>query len=100
MMATLNDAFPIEIGIIRHGHWIEDRSIGDCCYKCSECGFIRDAYLLEIENYCPRCGAKMDNAWWEEPEINPCRGCADYDGHGGCKSNGGCGVKRNEVEDG
>ena len=27
---------------------------------------------------------------WEEPEINPCRGCTDYDGHGGCKSNGGC----------
>lgn len=28
---------------------------------------------------------------WEEPEINPCRGCMDYDGNGGCKSNGGCG---------
>ena len=27
---------------------------------------------------------------WEEPETNPCRGCTDYDGHGGCKSNGGC----------
>lgn len=27
----------------------------------------------------------------EEPEINPCRGCKDYDGQGGCKSNGGCG---------
>lgn len=25
-----------------------------------------------------------------EPEINPCRGCEDYDGRGGCKSNGGC----------
>ena len=30
---------------------------------------------------------------WEEPEINPCRGCDDYDGRGGCKSNGGCGAK-------
>ena len=29
----------------------------------------------------------------EEPEINPCRGCTDYDGQGGCKSNGGCGAK-------
>ena len=27
---------------------------------------------------------------WEEPEINPCRGCRDYDGRGGCISNGGC----------
>ena len=31
--------------------------------------------------------------YWEEPEINPCRGCTDYDGHGGCKSNGGCGAR-------
>lgn len=46
--------------IIRHGHWIEEKSIGDCCYKCSKCGFIRDAYLLEIDNYCPWCGARMD----------------------------------------
>lgn len=45
---------------IRHGRWIEEKSIGDCCYKCSECGFIRDAYLLEIEDYCPQCGAKMN----------------------------------------
>lgn len=34
---------------------------------------------------------------WEEPEINPCRGCEDYDGKGGCKSNGGCG--REDLED-
>ena len=97
METIFSDALPIEIGIIRHGHWIEERSIGDCCYKCSECGFIRDAYLLEIGNYCPQCGAKMDDDW-EEPEINPCRGCTDYDGQGGCKSNGGCGAKRNGVE--
>jgi hypothetical protein len=31
---------------------------------------------------------------WEEPEINPCRGCDDYDGRGGCKSHGGCGAER------
>lgn len=33
---------------------------------------------------------KMDKEW-EEPEINPCRGCKDYNGRGGCLSNGGCG---------
>ena len=44
---------------VRHGHWIE-ADVGDCCYKCSECGFIRDAYILDISNYCPNCGAKMD----------------------------------------
>lgn len=44
---------------VRHGRWIEV-DVGDCCYRCSECGFIRDAYLLDIGNYCPQCGAKMD----------------------------------------
>lgn len=34
----------------------------------------------------------------EESEINPCRGCEDYDGKGGCKSNGGCGAKMDEKE--
>ena len=32
----------------------------------------------------------------EEPEINPCRGCKDYDWRGGCKSNGGCGMDFND----
>lgn len=44
---------------IKHGHWIEADG-GDCCYKCSECGFLRDAYILDVSNYCPNCGAKMD----------------------------------------
>ena len=44
---------------VRHGRWIKEESVGDCCYKCSECGFIRDAYLLEVDNYCPQCGAQM-----------------------------------------
>ena len=26
----------------------------------------------------------------DEPEINPCRGCEDYEPNWGCKSNGGC----------
>ena len=34
-----------------------------------------------------------DSGKWTEPEINPCRGCEDYDGQGACKSNGGCGER-------
>ena len=41
------------------GEWIEKPEIGDCCYICSECGFVRDAYILDVGNYCPRCGADM-----------------------------------------
>ena len=34
----------------------------------------------------------------EEPDINPCKGCEDYDGEGGCKSKGGCAEVRDEQE--
>lgn len=54
---------------IRHGRWIKEESVGDCCYKCSECGFIRDAYLLEVDNYCPNCGVKMDEEETEDEGI-------------------------------
>lgn len=49
----------VETEPVKHGQWIEV-AVGDCCYRCSECGFIRDAYLLDVGNYCPNCGAKMD----------------------------------------
>ena len=42
-----------------HGEWIPI-DVGDCCYRCSVCNFVRDAYLLEEDNYCPHCGARMD----------------------------------------
>ena len=45
----------------KHGHWMAEKSIGDCYYKCSECGFILNAYrLLEMDDYCPQCGVRMD----------------------------------------
>ena len=54
------DAPTIDAVEVRHGYWIPAMHIGDCCYRCSECQFLRDAYLLDIGNYCPNCGAKMD----------------------------------------
>lgn len=67
----------------KHGRW--DEEMGG--YVCSICEGFSDF----ATNYCPYCGSKMEINEWEEPEINPCRGCIDYDGRGGCKSNGGCG---------
>ena len=42
----------------RHGRWLPSDK-GDCTYICSECGFVRDAYILEEKAYCPRCGVDM-----------------------------------------
>ena len=49
-----------DVAPVRHGRWIPSDYTGDCCYTCSECGFERDAYLLDVGNYCPNCGARMD----------------------------------------
>ena len=59
MMPVFNVVLDFQAETPKHGHWIEADS-GDCCYKCSECGFLRDAYILDESNYCPNCGAKMD----------------------------------------
>ena len=42
-----------------YGEWIPAPDIGDCCYRCSECGKIIDHYCDEDDNYCSRCGKNM-----------------------------------------
>ena len=80
---------------VRHGHW--KKTITWWIY-CSVCGSEPPSECNIPTPYCPWCGAKMDENEWEESGINPCRGCVDYDGRGGCKSNGGCGTTMNGVE--
>lgn len=48
---------------VRHGRWIDDAG----AQKCSVCGTsFSDLHpLYEEANYCPNCGAKMD----EEAEV-------------------------------
>ena len=45
----------------RHGHWIE------CGWsvRCSECGYDMP---WSVRNYCPHCGAKMDEVEDAEEE--------------------------------
>lgn len=42
------DAVPV-----RHGKW----TVTPVYIKCSECG---ESFMLIPQNYCPNCGAKMD----------------------------------------
>lgn len=50
---------------IIHGHWVEynDSKIDGKMWTCSECGLLSYAFMFgrQIANYCPHCGAKMDN---------------------------------------
>lgn len=56
--SVCDDYTVIEAEPVKHGRWLPSDK-GDCTYTCSECGFVRDAYILEEKAYCPRCGADM-----------------------------------------
>ena len=69
------------------------------CSSCKEQWYEEDLWMggNSFPNFCPNCGADMKTQF-EEPEINPCRGCEDYDGKGGCKTKGGCADRRGDSE--
>lgn len=55
------DAFPAaDVEPVRHGRWVPKEKMIKCPgarnYICSRCGHEP----LEIGDYCPNCGAKMD----------------------------------------
>ena len=81
----------------KKGKWIRTRTIiHDGELYCDQCE-QEHPEQKKIWKFCPNCGADM-RPQFEEPEINPCRGCEDYDGKGGCKSKGGCADRRGEQD--
>lgn len=42
---------------VKHGKWLLVDGVIETFYKCSLCGF---KHQMQEENYCPRCGARMD----------------------------------------
>lgn len=64
-MDEIDNASTIEAEPVRHGHWIEkDGFDGDTYYDCSACGHswvtIEGTPQDNEMNYCPYCGAHMD----------------------------------------
>lgn len=57
------DAPTIEAESVKHGRWIRKESKRFYWFECSECGYPPplDKFKREwFSNYCPNCGAKMD----------------------------------------
>lgn len=99
--------FYFRVRVINKGTGVEIEEASDVdvveVVRCKDC-----VYFDASEKVCVDMMTADENgycAWgerrgeWQEPDINPCRGCDDYDGQGGCKSNGGCGtwIKMDEV---
>ena len=49
----LNHAPTVDAVPVRHGKWM----VTPVYIKCSECG---ESFMLIPQNYCPNCGARMD----------------------------------------
>lgn len=56
---ALADAVPAaDVEEVRHGRWIRETN---CYYRCSVCGDHHPCTKGNMDyNYCPNCGAKMD----------------------------------------
>ena len=52
----------VDAEIVRHGHWIShdyDFAPAESTQECSVCHKEQPIYMVD-NNYCPHCGAKMD----------------------------------------
>ena len=45
---------------IKHGRWIKYNKGFGFSHKCSFCDFTIAEQWVDLYNYCPNCGAKMD----------------------------------------
>lgn len=62
---VIDSAPTIDAVPVRHGKWIDTQEKEEwygSLYKCSLCG----SGLIETDNYCPKCGARMDAEREEE----------------------------------
>lgn len=67
IMMTIEDEPTVDAVPIKHGHYVGEAdgyANGELVYdtwKCSECGCVfEDEYEKPTYNYCPNCGARMD----------------------------------------
>lgn len=54
---TIDDVRPNDCPIVKHGYW---KYLGGNWWLCTVCGLEIEARKTPWQNYCPFCGAKMD----------------------------------------
>ena len=57
LAAKIKSIPPADVAPVRHGRWAETVTDGFLFVSCSACGFKTGRIDY---NYCPNCGAKMD----------------------------------------
>lgn len=56
LLQTVGEIPPADVAPVKHGEWEKKPFLIGTSYYCSECG----DNFGEPYNYCPNCGAKMD----------------------------------------
>ena len=69
MIICIDNAPTIDAEPVRHGKWEVHEAFGYMDMTCSVCGWLYeyDLGLEEEWNFCPHCGAKMDEV---NDEVN------------------------------
>lgn len=58
---AIKNAPTIEAKPVVHGRWISKNHHGyEWVFVCSNCGYVDGYPFNDRPNYCPNCGAKMD----------------------------------------
>ncbi len=65
IIEKINNAPTVDAEPVKHGRWLKTgQSFVNPNkfrnYFCSECGTDLDEHIRSTPNYCPHCGAKMD----------------------------------------
>ena len=60
-VGSIEDAPTIEAKPVVHGRWISKNPHGyEWIFVCSNCDYVDGYPFNDRHNYCPNCGAKMD----------------------------------------
>lgn len=57
----IEDMPAADVAPVTHGRWISKNPHGyEWTFVCSNCGYVDGFPFNDRHNYCPNCGAKMD----------------------------------------
>lgn len=68
-LQSISDMPAADVAPVTHGRWISKNPHGyEWTFVCSNCGYVDGFPFNDRYNYCPNCGARMDETVEEGKE--------------------------------